>query len=127
MPRNSFRPFSLASAFSADVSDNNVSDNNVSGNTATNASTTTTSATTTTSTNAMEPKNTELDTPQNLTVISITESEPAHCGCSRCMGRTRSSRTISNEAIDKKLNWILTLVIFMFIFLVVHIRSQRVR
>lgn len=108
MPRNTFRPFSLQSAFTADPME-------VEGlmiNTEVPLSTSTTEL--------IEPPK-ELTT--ELTVISVNPEQHRQCGCSRCMGRSRTV-TISNEAIDKKLNWILTLVVFMFILLVVHVRSQ---
>lgn len=116
MPRNTFRPFSLQSAFTADpigpeelmINNDNDNDNEIP-----------------TPTSTMELTSPPKEINPQVTVISVNSEQHLQCGCSRCMGRSRrSTLTISNEAIDKKLNWILTLVVFMFILLVVHIRSQ---
>lgn len=117
MPRNTFRPFSLQSAFTADP----IEPEGLMINTEVPLSSTST-------TELIAPPKELTTGVTELTVISVNPEQHRQCGCSRCMGRLRRTNintlTISNEAIDKKLNWILTLVVFMFILLIVHIRSQ---
>lgn len=112
MPKNTFRPFSLKDAFSAEPNTNTPDELMIDSST-----------------------NSVVITPQvqqrtEEILITVSEEEPSTlipihhgCGCSRCMGRNRVV-SVSMEDIDKKLNWILTLVVFMFMLLIIHIRSQ---
>ena len=112
MPRSSFRPFSLTNAFSVDNMNDSVPivyTNNIPLTQTIPTSSTTTSTPATTAT--------------IIEVVGLDEEQEQHkrCGCKRC---SMNNVYVSNEDLDKKLNWILTIVIFMFIILIIHIRSQ---
>lgn len=117
MPRNTFRPFSLKNAFTSDV---------IVSPTVVDVET------------SMPPKDNNNNNsvvimsagileepPMSSLSLSPSSSPMSSCGCKRCRMRTLTHHVVvSNEDLDKKLNWILTLVIFMFIILILHVRSQ---
>jgi len=107
MPRNHFRPFSLKDAFSSDVSSSIVD----------------------TSSEIAVPmtlsnKNDDVVIVMSAGTIddsgSYSSKSDSTCGCKRCSMRN-NILVVSNEDLDKKLNWI---IFFMFIILIVHVRSQ---
>lgn len=112
MPRSNFRPFPLSDAFTADVSGSIIP---VTSEPIVVEPTSPTSSTSSTS---------------EMKMMISHEEEPmmitSGCNCGRCNRKSLEVNVIvSNEDLDKKLNWILTLVVFMFIILIIHIRSQK--
>jgi hypothetical protein len=122
MPRNHFRPFSLKDAFSSDVSSSIVD--------------TSSEIAVPMTTTSLSNKNDDVLIVMSTGTIDDSGSlysskSESTCGCKRCSMRggcgsnnNNNNLLVSNEDLDKKLNWILTLVIFMFIILIVHVRSQ---
>jgi hypothetical protein len=96
--RNQFKPFSLKSAFTIEESS--------------------TTSPETIINNEAPP----IYTPPIEVVEIIETSCGSTCKCKRCSGNYMTMTPY--ERLDRKLNWILTLIIFMFIVLVIHVRSQ---
>ncbi len=120
MPRSNFRPFPLSDAFTADVSGSIIpvtSEPIVVEPTSTPSTPSTPSTSSTSSTSEMKMMISHEEEPMMIT---------SGCNCGRCSRKSVEVNVIvSNEDLDKKLNWILTLVVFMFIMLIIHIRSQK--
>lgn len=116
MPRNHFRPFSLKDAFTSDISSSIVELPSTSSSSGI--------AIPVTTTKSMEDVVVVMTAESESSSSVSTGGECGSCGCRRCMRGGSRHIVVSNEDLDKKLNWILTLVIFIFIILIVHIRSQ---
>ncbi len=108
-----FKPFSLKSAFSLDED-------------STTTSTTVPDASNTIIMSSSSSPTTSSPIEESIGLI-VVEDQVHHtssCGCRSCGGRVRKSMD-PYEQLNKKMDWILTIVIFMFIVLIIHVRSQQ--
>ena len=102
-----FKPFSLKSAFSLDED-----------------STTSTVPDASNTIIMSSPQSTPTQIEESIGLVVVEDHVHMNsCGCRSCGGRVRKSMD-PYEQLNKKLDWILTIVIFMFVVLIIHIRSQ---